>query len=127
MSRSYVVMVIDDDADIRNVVGLILRQAGYEAVTAEHGREALDLIARNGPPDLILLDMNMPVMNGWAFAEEACKGSCSDVPILVITAALDAQRSADQIGAAGHIGKPFELADLLGTVQQHLAQLTKRS
>jgi CheY-like chemotaxis protein len=115
-------LIVEDDEDVRDTVGLILRRAGHEVVAAEHGRDALALIVAHGLPDLILLDMNMPIMNGWEFARELRAQKLWRVPVVVLTAAHDAQRSAREIGAAGFLGKPFELQDLVATVERVLAQ-----
>jgi CheY-like chemotaxis protein len=115
-------LIVEDDEDIRDAIAFILRHAGHEVLEVGHGREALDLIASRGLPDLILLDMNMPIMNGWEFARELRARDGSRVPVVVITAAHDAQRSAEEIGAVGFIGKPFELEALVSTIERHLVR-----
>jgi CheY-like chemotaxis protein len=119
------VMVVDDDAMIRSYVAEILADEGYVPEQARNGREALDLIeqrARDGraPPDLILLDMRMPVMDGWAFAEAYRARPGPHAPILVVTAAHDSARRAAQVGADGVIAKPFDLDQLLDAVADRL-------
>ena len=114
------IMVIEDDEDLREVIGDAL--AGrVHIIEAAHGRAALDLIETRGLPDLFLLDMNMPVMNGWQFASELQARGVRHVPIIVLTAAHDAARSADEIGATGHLGKPFAIRELVAIVETHLA------
>jgi CheY-like chemotaxis protein len=120
MSRRRVLLV-EDDEDIRDAVAYILRREGHEVLEASHGGEALDRILAHGQPDLILLDMNMPVMNGWELAAELKRRALTASPIVVLTAAHDAQRSAVEIGAAGFIGKPFSLEDLVTLTAAHLA------
>jgi CheY-like chemotaxis protein len=119
------VLVVEDDEDVRDTVSFVLRRAGHRVVEARHGREALEHILAHGAPDLILLDMNMPVMNGHELAREL-RARSSVVPIVVFTAAHDAQRSAEEIGAAGFIGKPFDVTDLVAAVEHHLAQSVAR-
>lgn len=123
MSRGSTLLVIDDDQDMREILSYSLQRPGWRVVEAEHGAAALDYIAANGLPDLILLDMNMPVMNGWQFARELRARNLWHVPVLVITAAHDAARSASEIGASGFIGKPFDRRSLIGTVEKLLAPM----
>ena len=112
-------LLVEDDEDLRDVVRDALQNDTRRVIEAEHGREALDLIAKNGLPDLILLDMNMPVMNGWQFAKEL-RDRQWQVPVVVLTAAHDALRSAQEIGAAGFLGKPFDMSSLYSVVDHHL-------
>jgi two-component system, chemotaxis family, chemotaxis protein CheY len=114
------VLVVDDNDDIREVLGLALEQEGYVVMQAENGRAALEVVAR-GMPALILLDMKMPVMNGWEFAAELRRTYAGSAPIVVISAAEDARRRAMEIGAQGWVAKPFELGDLLEIVRRNLA------
>jgi CheY-like chemotaxis protein len=116
-----VVMVVEDDDDVRDAVEFILSDAGYDVLEATNGLEALDEIEELGLPGLILLDMNMPIMNGWQLAH-ALRVAGAQIPVVVMTAALDAQRSADEIGAVDFIGKPFDLEALVRTVERHLAR-----
>jgi CheY-like chemotaxis protein len=119
------ILIIEDDEDLRDVLVTTLRAPERTIREAEHGLAALDLIERDGLPDLILLDMNMPVMNGWKFAEEMRARDLWRVPVIVLTAAHDAARSAQQIGAAGHIGKPFSVKALSALVVEHLATMCR--
>ena len=114
------ILVVDDDEDLRNVVVEVLAEGGHALLEAEHGQAALDLIVAQGLPDVILLDMNMPVMNGWKLAEELKARGLWRVPVIVITAAHDAARSAEEIGAASYLGKPFELRALSAAIAEAL-------
>jgi CheY-like chemotaxis protein len=114
------VLVVDDDPDLREVVVLAIQTEDRNVVEAGDGREALDYVLAQGLPDLILLDMNMPAMNGWEFARELHARDLWRTPIIVITAAHDAARSASEIGAAGFLGKPFEMTSLRSIVDQFL-------
>jgi len=113
------VLVVDDDTSILDTVSSILSGEGYDVVSASSGQEALDAVARKVPP-LILLDMRMPVMDGWAVAR-ALRGQGITVPIIVMTAAESARRWADEVGAEGYLAKPFGLDDLLATVERFRA------
>jgi len=113
------VLVVDDDQAIRTAVSWALSDAGYWVTTAEHGRAALVQVA-DAPPALVLLDMRMPVMDGWTFARHYRALVTDHAPIVVMTAAYDARDRAAQIEANGHLAKPFDSTELLNTVRHHL-------
>jgi len=109
------VLVVDDDESIRDFVEMALADDGYEVVTAADGAAALALV---GPtrPDVILLDMRMPVMDGWAFAAAYRDLPAPRAAVVVMTAARDAGERARQIAADAYLAKPFDLDDLLTCV-----------
>ncbi len=109
------VLIVEDDADMQEVMALTLEGAGYHVTRASNGQEALDAVERS-LPDVILLDMRMPVMDGWTFAARFHQRHGFRVPIVVCTAAEDAPRRAREVQAAGVLSKPFELDDLLYTI-----------
>ena len=111
------VLVVEDDATVREALGMALGMSGYEVRLATNGQEALDFIEEERP-SLVLLDMRMPVLDGWGFARELPTRGV-DPPIVVMTTREDAPRTAQQIGAAGFIGKPFDLAELMAKVEKH--------
>jgi CheY-like chemotaxis protein len=112
-------LVVEDDGDLRTVMELMLADAGYRVRTAANGAEALHELARE-LPELILLDMRMPVMDGWSFAREFRARYDHQRPIIVITAAEEAAGRAAAVEADGYLSKPFELDDLLATVERFL-------
>ncbi|MBI3964967.1 MAG: response regulator [Chloroflexi bacterium] len=112
------VLVVDDDESIRAVTELALVSEGYEVRTAPHGAAALRVVA-NEQPDVILLDMRMPVMDGWEFARVYRETPGPHAPIITVTAASDARAWAAEIGAAGVLAKPFDIQDLITVVDQH--------
>jgi two-component system OmpR family response regulator len=111
------ILVVDDDPAIREFVQLVLEDAGYEVMAATDGVEALAAV-RKRQPGLILLDMRMPRMNGWEFADAYLRERSPHAPILIMTAGRDA--TASDIGAAGWLGKPFDLDQLIASVRQLL-------
>ena len=113
------ILIVDDDESIRQFIEMALADRGYEIVTAEHGRAALERIAA-APPDLILLDMRMPVMDGWAFAKAYEKTPAPHAPVVVLTAARDAEEYATQIVADAYLPKPFDLRSLHEVVRSLL-------
>ncbi len=109
------ILVVDDDPSIRLTISAILEAEGYPVQTACNGAEALKVLAQSFP-SLVLLDMRMPVLDGWGFARELASRGIK-VPILVMTAAQDGKRWATEIGATGFLAKPFNLDDLLDAVE----------
>ena len=97
---------------------MVLGSEGYWVTTANNGAVALDQLGREAF-DLILLDMRMPVMDGWSFARAYRQSRGPKAPIVVLTAAHDAAERAAQISADGYLGKPFELDDLLELVARY--------
>ena len=104
------VLIVDDEPDIRATVSAMLEIEGYEVDEAANGADALQAMERQ-EPDLILLDMRMPVLDGWAFAREM-RSRGHVTPIVVMTAARDAARWASEIAAAAFVSKPFGFDDL---------------
>jgi CheY-like chemotaxis protein len=117
--RGRLVLVIEDDADMRGLLVLVLEEQGYQLLAASDGREGLELL-RDAKPDLILLDMKMPVMDGVEFARHYRAQNEHPAPIVVMTAADDPRRRAEEIGAAAWLGKPVDLDVLFDTVN-HVA------
>ncbi|MBA2449972.1 MAG: response regulator [Chloroflexi bacterium] len=109
------ILVVDDDEGIGEFVGLALSDEGYEVATALHGAVALEVIGRQAP-DVILLDMRMPIMDGWEFARRYRERPGPHAPIVVMTAARDAATRASEIEADGVLAKPFDLDALLEIV-----------
>lgn len=110
------ILVVDDEPDIRATVQAILETEGYDVGLAANGADALAAVERE-PPDLILLDMRMPVLDGWGFAAELRRRG-HRVPVVVMTAARDAARWASDIAAAGFVAKPFRYDDLVTAVER---------
>jgi len=113
------ILVIDDDPAILMTVADILRDEGYVVRTAAGGMEGLAAIDDHRPA-LILLDMRMPVLDGWGVAR-ALRDRGVTVPLVVMTAAQD-MRWGQEIGAAHTLAKPFDLLDLLTVVEQIVAR-----
>jgi CheY-like chemotaxis protein len=112
------VLVVEDEPEIRDFVALLLGSEGYQVTTAANGAVALDRVSGE-TFDLVLLDMRMPVMDGWTFAHVYHERPGPHAPIVVLTAARDAAARAAQIQADGYLGKPFDMDDLLSLVAHH--------
>jgi two-component system response regulator CpxR len=108
------ILIVDDDPDIRDVLAEALVDVGFEVVTAVHGRDALRLLERMVvPPAAILLDLMMPVMDGYAFLEERTKDKAlASIPLAIVTAGygVDQRRIG---GGTPIVRKPFDLALLV--------------
>ncbi|HEY6099276.1 MAG TPA: response regulator [Anaeromyxobacter sp.] len=113
------VLVVEDDPDLLALLEMILSESGRRVLTAPEGRAALARVAEE-MPGLILLDMRMPGMNGWEFAREFASRHGRACPIVVVTAAENARRRADEIGADGWLAKPFDIDDVLAMVARFL-------
>ena len=112
--RAPSILVVDDDCDVRDSLTELLKAEGYDAVCVRNGEEALSYLRRNPAPVAILLDLFMPVMNGWEFVKRVRATSLSDIPIIAVT------------GAESHWGvpvphvlrKPLEPEQLLTALRQ---------
>ena len=109
-------LVVEDDEDIRDVLATILHEAGYGVIIAKNGEEALQRL-RSGTcrPCVILLDLWMPVMDGWQFREEQRKdSSLADIPVV----ALSGDGEALAFDAAAHLRKPIQFNPLVRTIER---------
>ena len=116
------ILVADDDPDILSIVSMSLETQGYTVHKATNGREAVEL-ARQHHPDLILMDMMMPVVSGYeAVGELKADASTKDIVIVGLSAkamATDMERATD-VGIDGYITKPFRIAQVLSVVESYL-------
>jgi CheY-like chemotaxis protein len=119
-SDSKIVLVVEDDPDIREVLEEMLDAGGHRVVTASNGREALAVLDRVASPCLVLLDLMMPVMSGFAFLEELERRPDRDrVSVLLISANAQVEQAARGTGVVGFVKKPFDLDDVLALVDDH--------
>ncbi|MCL6430984.1 MAG: response regulator transcription factor [Anaerolineae bacterium] len=115
------ILVVDDDESILDFIGEVLADEGYVTVTASNGAEALAVILTQ-PPDLIILDIWMPVMDGPSFIRAYHQSPGPHAPIIVMSAARDGAAIAADSGADGFLAKPFGLDALLRTVGVHVGR-----
>lgn len=114
------ILVVDDAPDTRMILNLRLQREGYVVFTAEGGRAALDIVQREGLPNLVLLDIMMPDMDGFAVA--AHLRQMGDIPIIFLSALSDVETKVEGLTlyAEDYITKPFALAELLARVRRIL-------
>ena len=122
------VLVVEDDRDIRDAVVEILQDEGYAVAAASDGQEALEHLHSGAPrPDLILLDLMMPVMSGYQFRQEQLAiAELASIPVLVITADVNARAKVESLKAAGFVQKPLKIQPLLDRVAELLAAAPPR-
>jgi CheY-like chemotaxis protein len=115
-TSSQRVLVVDDDPSIQLALTIFLESEGYLVQTAANGEEALEKMAQSRP-SVVLLDMRMPIMDGWDFAR-IIRERGINVPVISMTAAQDAARWAAEIQAVAYVSKPFELASILSAIER---------
>jgi CheY-like chemotaxis protein len=112
------VLLVDDDADTRESVGEVLEDRGYSVLGARNGAEAVDLLQSGTVPSVILLDLMMPVMDGYRFrAQQRSDPTLAAIPVIVITAGESI--ALDELNVAAVMRKPLQVPRLLATVEQH--------
>lgn len=116
-----VVLVVEDDADTLGAIATILEDAGYDVLRAANGRDALGQLAGGEARcDLILLDLLMPVMNGWDFRRKQRETpEIADIPVLLMSAGAHIAMVRDELKADGCMPKPVDDLDLLEAVKRH--------
>ena len=115
------VLVVEDDLDIRESLEQILEIEGYQPLLAENGQAAVEILEHGARPCLILLDLMMPVMNGWEFLEQSRKDShINEIPIVLISGQVVARETAALWGLAGYVEKPIKIDSLIQTVKKNL-------
>jgi CheY-like chemotaxis protein len=117
MRQTDLVLVVEDDPDIRDTMRDVLQSEGLEVVTAANGREALERLASPRRPCIILLDLMMPVMNGLELLEALHHDpNLATIPVFLVSAYEHLARQAK--GAAGFMKKPIDLDVLVDTIQR---------
>lgn len=110
------ILVVEDDEGIRNTLHFAIEGEGYQVFAAANGREALDLLSGMPKPCLILLDLMMPVMNGWEFSKMMQEDSVlATIPIVIVTAYSD---QAKTVQSRGVLKKPVELSRLFEVIRR---------
>lgn len=115
------VLVIDDDDAICELLRQSLSDQGFAVATVPHGAAALELV-KHHQPAVILVDLRMPIMDGWAFIEQYRRTAQPPASILLLTAARDGEENAKRLRVDGLIHKPFELEEVTSAIDRCLAK-----
>jgi DNA-binding response OmpR family regulator len=121
MASRPLVLIVDDNPDILVLLRTNLRAAGFETIEAQNGRVALEKIEEQSP-DVVLLDLMMPIMDGWAVLEDLQRRP--EHPPVIVVSALDAPASAERargLGVAAYITKPFNVSNLVELIRSVLS------
>jgi CheY-like chemotaxis protein len=118
-SHSKTVLIVEDDPDTREVLEEMLDAGGYQVVTATNGAEGLAALEGIQPPAVVLLDLMMPVMSGFAFLEELVRRpDHAGFPVLLISANETLEQAAQLPGVVGYVRKPFDLDEVLALLER---------
>ncbi len=120
------VLIVDDDADIRELIKLILEKYDYRVRVAADGSEALAQLHAGAKPALIILDLMTPRIDGEQFVKQLRASSFATIPVVVMSGHHAAQKKADELGAVSCLTKPVEFDELLKTVRRFTPTRLKR-
>lgn len=113
------ILLVEDDIALRATLAEVLEERGFEVACACDGRDALRELATHPAPNVILLDLAMPVMDGWAFrAAQRDDPRLADIPTVVLSASIGVDQSVERLGAAASLAKPFSLDRLVETIHR---------
>lgn len=116
--RKSTVLVVDDDHDLRETMRDVLEDEGYVVQTASNGQEALDCLRDGKFPEVVVLDLMMPVMDGWHFLDELKRDhALADIPVVVMSASHEGLRG---LGAKEFLSKPLDYHNLVATIDRSL-------
>lgn len=115
------IMVIDDDDQVRILISHLLKREGYHPINAANGQDAIEYLRRNPTlPNLILLDLRMPVMDGWQFRTiQRADPRLANIPVVIITMLDTVENDVQSVQAAAYCRKPIDAAILIKTVRDH--------
>jgi CheY-like chemotaxis protein len=113
------ILIVEDDAEVLEAMSEALAEEGYAVATAKNGQEALDYLDRRMAPDLIILDLTMPIMDGREFLERRRRrADLAEVPVMVVSATSDARLQSQGVEV---LRKPVDLDVLLDNIARHVA------
>ena len=114
-----VILIIDDNPDLREGLRVVLGQEGYKVATAINGRDALNRLYTGLKPCLIIMDLMMPVMNGFEFREvQLADAQLAEIPLIAYSGVTDPRETAQQLRATAYVHKPAEVEQLAAMVRQ---------
>jgi CheY-like chemotaxis protein len=128
VKTSKLILVVEDNEAVRKAMKLLLEGDGYRVICAANGRDALDYLGRGELPFVILLDLSMPIMDGWQFCHRRRQDLVlAHIPVVLLSAEEDLGSLASTLSANGHLAKPIRIDALLSTVRQLVAEDDPRS
>jgi CheY-like chemotaxis protein len=114
------VLIVEDDQDIRDSVANVLRDEGYVTTAVANGREAIEQLVAGCRPCLILLDLMMPVMDGWEFREQQRQDpALAQIPVVILSGDGNVRQKANSLDIPEYLVKPFKIDSLLSMVQRY--------
>ncbi|MCW8140309.1 MAG: response regulator [Planctomycetota bacterium] len=120
--RRPLVLLVDDDEEMRSTLVEVLALEGIDAVTARHGAEAFERLRAGLAPDAILLDLMMPVMSGWEFrAQQRQDPALSAIPVMVLSASASATRNAALLEVEAYQAKPLRVEAVVEWIRARAA------
>jgi DNA-binding response OmpR family regulator len=116
-----IILIIDDEATLRETICELLSYAGYDAVQAQHGMEGLEKVEKF-IPDLILCDIMMPILDGYGFMEKHKISDYATIPVIFLTARIELkdQEKGNALGIKGYLKKPFIFKELKNIIESQL-------
>jgi chemotaxis family two-component system sensor histidine kinase/response regulator PixL len=118
--RRELILIVEDDAELRDAMRMLLELGGYNVETACDGTQALDTLRRGLQPRLILLDLMMPGMDGFQFVNEKRQDPrLYRIPVIIYSGHYDARANAARLGATAYLQKPFDVDSFLKLVRSH--------
>ena len=113
------ILIVEDDRDIREFLGELLQAEGYSVVLAANGNQARERLESPPLPSLILLDLMMPELDGWALSKELkCVEELARIPVILVSGLSDVRHEADSLNAIGYLRKPFDMDNLLELIEK---------
>lgn len=113
------ILIVEDDPALRGAVAEVLEEEGYEVECAANGAEALSQLGGSAIPSVILLDLAMPVMDGWTFrAAQRRDPRFASIPTVVVSASIAGPDAMDGLAPEAFLAKPFDLDQLIRTIQR---------
>jgi CheY-like chemotaxis protein len=114
------ILIIDDDFVTQEMMSTLLASSGYRVAAACNGQDAFERLNTYEKPDLILLDLKMPVMDGSHFCQARQQDKAlAAIPVVILSGLPDVEKQAARLGAAGYLQKPVDIVTLLGMLHQH--------
>jgi CheY-like chemotaxis protein len=113
------ILIVEDNPDVQESLAMVLAVTGYDVACVSNGREALDYLQRHSRPDVILLDIRMPVMDGWEFmTRQQQDARLSQIPVVVMSGYVDQKEIAKQSPGTLYLTKPVNVDALRAAIQQ---------